>query len=223
MSSPLYLFYEAVAVTATAATLPLLLELLITGVGNLLPRRMVGGVNPCDAIRLHVLVPAYNEALLIQRTVGSLRASNLLSAESSASIIVIAHNCTDATALLAEAAGAVVLRESGPAGKGYAVEFGFAHAKTHGATHVTVIDADSTVSENLIGETIAAFKRGADATQVRYELDDMNDPKRPVYEMDGYGQEAMDITVDYLELLGGNKVAVAKSGANSTQSPVIPQ
>src|SRR5882757_5229776 len=177
MSSPLYLFYEAVAVTATAATLPLLLELLITGVGNLLPRRMVGGVNPCDAIRLHVLVPAYNEALLIQRTVGSLRASNLLSAESSASIIVIAHNCTDATALLAEAAGAVVLRESGPAGKGYAVEFGFAHAKTHGATHVTVIDADSTVSENLIGETIAAFKRGADATQVRYELDDMNDPK----------------------------------------------
>ncbi len=33
-------------------------------------------------------------------------------------------------------------------------------------------------------------------------FDDMNDPKRPVYEMDGYGEEALDITVDYLDLLG---------------------
>ena len=123
MSSPIYLLYEAVAVTATAATLPLLLELLITGVGNLLPQRKVGGDTACDAVRLHVLVPAHNEALLIQRTVGSLRVSNLLSADSSASIVVIAHNCTDATAPLAEAAGAVVLRESGPAGK----EIGRAH------------------------------------------------------------------------------------------------
>jgi len=51
-------------------------------------------------------------------------------------------------------------------------------------------------------------------------FDDMNDPKRPVYEMDGYGEEALDITVDYLELLGGNKVATARTGG---QTAVIPQ
>lgn len=50
-------------------------------------------------------------------------------------------------------------------------------------------------------------------------FDDMNDPKRPVYDMDGYGEEGLDITVDYLELLGGNKVATARAG----QTAVIPQ
>jgi hypothetical protein len=54
-------------------------------------------------------------------------------------------------------------------------------------------------------------------------FDDMNDPKRPVYDMDGYGEEALDITVDYLELLGGNKVAVARSGNTAAQTAVIPQ
>ena len=34
--------------------------------------------------------------------------------------------------------------------------------------------------------------------------------------MDGYGEEALDITVDYLDLLGGNKVAVAgPAGSNA--------
>ncbi|MFO0788722.1 MAG: carboxy terminal-processing peptidase [Pirellulales bacterium] len=51
----------------------------------------------------------------------------------------------------------------------------------------------------------------------------MNDPKRPVFEMDGYGEEALDITVDYLELLGGNKVAAARAGAAAQQSAIIPQ
>ncbi len=54
-------------------------------------------------------------------------------------------------------------------------------------------------------------------------FDDMNDPKRPVYEMDGYGKEALNITVDYLELLGGNKVAVARPGNTTGQTAVIPQ
>ena len=40
----------------------------------------------------------------------------------------------------------------------------------------------------------------------------MTDPSRPVYEMNGYGKEALDIAVDYLELLGANRVAVARPG-----------
>lgn len=48
--------------------------------------------------------------------------------------------------------------------------------------------------------------------------DGLNDPKRPVYQMDGYGEEALDITVDYLDLLGGNKVAVARPLANQPQA-----
>lgn len=40
----------------------------------------------------------------------------------------------------------------------------------------------------------------------------LTDPQRPVFEKDGYGEEALDITVDYLEMLGGNKIAVARPG-----------
>ena len=45
----------------------------------------------------------------------------------------------------------------------------------------------------------------------------MTDPTRPVYEMDGYGQEAIDITVDYVDLLGGNKIAVARQATAVAQ------
>jgi carboxyl-terminal processing protease len=63
-----------------------------------------------------------------------------------------------------------------------------------------------------------------DADKEQEEMfNDMNDPKRPVFEMDGYGEEALDITVDYLNLLGGNKVAVARPGANTAQGAAVPQ
>jgi carboxyl-terminal processing protease len=47
--------------------------------------------------------------------------------------------------------------------------------------------------------------------------DDLSDPNRPIFEMDGYGEEALDVTVDYLDLLGGNKVAVNRPMANQPQ------
>jgi carboxyl-terminal processing protease len=50
----------------------------------------------------------------------------------------------------------------------------------------------------------------------------VSDPNRPVFEMDGYGEEAIDITVDYLDLLGGNKVANARPTANLPQA-ALPQ
>ena len=35
--------------------------------------------------------------------------------------------------------------------------------------------------------------------------------------MDGYGEESLDITVDYLDLLGSNRVAVARSASAEYQ------
>ena len=52
-------------------------------------------------------------------------------------------------------------------------------------------------------------------------FDNMNDPKRPVYEQDGYGEEGLDITTDYLELLGGNKVAIGRPEAGAPHAAVI--
>jgi hypothetical protein len=39
--------------------------------------------------------------------------------------------------------------------------------------------------------------------------------------MDGYGEEALDITVDYLDLLGGNRVAIARPAGG--QAAVVSQ
>ena len=47
------------------------------------------------------------------------------------------------------------------------------------------------------------------------------DPDRPVFERDGYGDEALNITVDYLDLLGGNKVAIAHPGTAARSSTVV--
>lgn len=60
-------------------------------------------------------------------------------------------------------------------------------------------------------EKFLAERKELDSDKEQEELfENMTDPTRPVYEMDGYGQEAIDITIDYLDLLGGNKVAVAR-------------
>jgi carboxyl-terminal processing protease len=64
-----------------------------------------------------------------------------------------------------------------------------------------------TVSLNK--DKFIAERKELDADQDEEDLfNDMNDPGRPVYKKDGYGFEALDVAVDYLELLGGNKVAV---------------
>jgi carboxyl-terminal processing protease len=60
-------------------------------------------------------------------------------------------------------------------------------------------------------------RKELDSEKEQEELfDDMTDPTRPVYEMDGYGEEALDVSVDYLNLLGGNKIAIGGE-ANSQQ------
>src|SRR4051812_5146972 len=53
---------------------------------------------------LHVIIPAHNEAAGIQATIASVREQTV----GADSVTVIADNCQDATAALAEQAGAVV-------------------------------------------------------------------------------------------------------------------
>ena len=63
-----------------------------------------------------------------------------------------------------------------------------------------------------------------DAEKKQEEMfDDMTNPSRPVYEMDGYGEEALDIVVDYLDLLGVNRIAVARPAAGEPQARVLSQ
>ncbi len=74
-------------------------------------------------------------------------------------IWVIADNCTDNTASLAEAAGARCLVRTDPEhpGKGQAMQFAFAHSSESRADAVVIIDADSVVNEHFLSALAASL------------------------------------------------------------------
>lgn len=87
---------------------------------------------------ISVLIPAYNEAEHIQATVTAVRLLRDAGLESE--ILVVDDGSTDATAVLAERAGAdIVYRQSVRRGKGQALNTAFALA--HGET-LLLLDAD---------------------------------------------------------------------------------
>lgn len=107
----------------------------------LLPLRRHTAVSANEAgLRFVVLVPAHNEEEWVARTVERIRQQTAASAE----IIVIADNCTDATAARAEAAGAVVWERNDTThlGKAYAMNFAFKRLAANPPDAVVCIDAD---------------------------------------------------------------------------------
>lgn len=162
------------------AFIPVLLAgLLLTGlpsavmVGYLMLLTLLSGRLPAPApsrqARFVVLVPAHNEAEVIERTVRSLL--QLDYPPEQFRVQVVADNCTDATAALAEAAGARVwVRQDDTArGKGYALRFAYAKVLAEGwADAVVVVDADTEASSNLLSAFAARLAMGAGAVQAYY-------------------------------------------------------
>jgi len=157
-------------------TLPLVAELAVLTLASLFPKRQAPKSVSSSPIHLAVIIPAHNEEVLIASCVESLRVS---AAGSATRIIAVAHNCSDRTAERAAEAGAEVVRYNDPQakGKGSALRFGFAYAAAQGSDAVLVVDADSTVSDNLVSVVRDAFAHGAEAVQCRYEMESSS--KRP--------------------------------------------
>lgn len=166
------LLFSVCGAVLVLVTLPLVLELSVTTLANLLSAsrrsRIISASSAANKVALSVIVPAHNEELLVSRSVRSLRASG----GEGINIYVVAHNCSDATAERAASAGAEVLELNDPetAGKGFALRYGFEHALKAGASAVMVIDADSTVSSNTIPAVQAALAQGTRIAQCRYEM-----------------------------------------------------
>lgn len=103
-----------------------------------------------------ILVPAHNEALIISQTLETLRRQ----LPEGARILVVADNCTDASAVLAREAGADVIErnDAGRRGKGYALDFGRSHLQASVPEAVIILDADCTIDrasiELLTGEAL---------------------------------------------------------------------
>jgi cellulose synthase/poly-beta-1,6-N-acetylglucosamine synthase-like glycosyltransferase len=153
------------------ATLPLFAEMLVLSAAALLPEARAGEKNGgSGCASLTVLVPAHNEEALIGRCVRSVMASGA----SGVDVLVIAHNCTDATAMRARDAGADVLVLDDPrqVGKGCALSYGFTATLARSSHGVLVIDADSVIEPGLVERVQRRLSTGTPALQCRYELFD---------------------------------------------------
>lgn len=122
------------------------LVLSIEALTSLLPvrKRLSDPARP----RCAVLIPAHDEEAGIAATVLNVRAQ----LTSDDRIIVVADNCTDATAAAARNAGAEVFERSDPVnrGKGFALDFGVKHLESDPPRIVVVVDADCRLGEGAL-------------------------------------------------------------------------
>jgi hypothetical protein len=123
------------------------------------------------ALRFAVIVPAHNEEQSVAAAVASLRADRY---EPEPVILVVADNCTDATAERAAAAGARVLtrRDEANRGKSFALDAGIAWLERSGADFdiYVVVDADTTVEPGFFAGLAVEFARGAEIAQAHYAV-----------------------------------------------------
>lgn len=115
-----------------------------------------------------VLVPAHNEATGISVTLKAL----LPCLTSCDRLIVVADNCSDETAAVAQALNVTVIERHDleKRGKGYALDFGLSFLASDPPDVVVVVDADCTVADNTIAQIshLAVIKQRP--VQARYLL-----------------------------------------------------
>lgn len=115
-----------------------------------------------------VLVPAHDEEPVIAATLDSLTALDY--PPERVDVVVVADNCTDATAAVARNAGATVLEREDPTrrGKGHALAWAFDRIleQRPDVEAVCVVDADCAVSPNLLRAVDRRLRNGAVAVQV---------------------------------------------------------
>jgi cellulose synthase/poly-beta-1,6-N-acetylglucosamine synthase-like glycosyltransferase len=129
-------------------------------------------------LRFDLIVPAHDEQDGIAETVKSLLAID--HPRDLFRVVVVADNCTDATAERARAAGAEVLVRDDLAnrGKGQALAYAFERSLAGAADAVVVVDADTLVSANLLRAFSARLEAGARAVQADYAVRNAGDSWR---------------------------------------------
>jgi cellulose synthase/poly-beta-1,6-N-acetylglucosamine synthase-like glycosyltransferase len=126
-------------------------------------------------LRFDVIVPAHNEESVIGAVIASLKGIDWPADQFR--VIVVADNCTDATAGIATAAGAHVMQrlDMEHRGKGYALDFAFKASRARcWADAVVVVDADAQVSPNILESFACRIERGEHAVQAHYGVSNTN-------------------------------------------------
>ncbi|HKW78673.1 MAG TPA: glycosyltransferase family 2 protein [Candidatus Limnocylindria bacterium] len=122
--------------------------------------------------RFAILVPAHDEERVIARALQDL--GHLEYPPERYDVLVVADNCTDDTAAVARAHGALVYERHDPASaaKGYALRWLLDRVRTERLAYdaFVVVDADSSVAPNFLRAMDARLEAGARAIQAHYAV-----------------------------------------------------
>lgn len=146
-----------VALTAVGLTVKGLQTMQARTLGRRPPRPVARRTQPPSALEsgpvtVAVVVPAHNEAATIEQTIHSC----LHQTYPIAQMIVVADNCTDATAALARAAGATVIEGSGGS-KAAAQNLALPHVV---ADLVVALYGDNTLDATAVAHLVATMRAG---------------------------------------------------------------
>jgi glycosyltransferase involved in cell wall biosynthesis len=162
-------YFIVVVVAASIFALPATAACLYLLFLTLLSARVAPPPASSRRMFFDIIVPAHDEAGGIGKTISSLQ--QLSWPGDRYRIVVVADNCTDATASVSRQAGATVIErhDATRRGKGYALARAFDWSRSAGiADAIVVVDADSVVSANLLESFAARIETGACALQAHY-------------------------------------------------------
>lgn len=199
-------------------TLPGTIELLILTIAALFLKKGVASELHDKTLtlpRLAIVMPAHNEANGIAACIANLQLS--LNQSTGCDLVVIADNCQDSTAYIAEQAGARVLIRHNDInrGKGYALDYAFSILLAENYDGFLVIDADSRVDTQLVRDFQFAFAQGINALQCRYRIANPDASRRArlqhiawlaFNELRSMGREKLKVSVGIL----GNGFALSR-------------
>ena len=134
----------------------------------LISRRENASIEGNPAHTFAIVIPAHNEEKNISTTLYS--CAKLDYPKDKYKIFVIADNCSDRTAEVAENNGAVCLKryDQGKKGKGFALEWGFRQILPEGHDALVVLDADCQLDDHALRVFDYYLEKGEKVLQANY-------------------------------------------------------
>lgn len=132
------------------------------------PRQTIPPVAHQHSFRM--VIPAHNEALVLEPVLRRLQALEYPQAQ--VEVIVVADNCTDATAAIARRCGVRVIERVSATerGKGHALAYAFATLRAESFDAYVVLDADTFVEPDLLAVFNRYLGRGHRVMQAHYDV-----------------------------------------------------
>ncbi len=131
----------------------------------LIPQGNIDNRSASGYSKFVIVIPAHNEERVIAKTLDS--CARIDYPKDSFRIAVIADNCTDDTAKIAQSYGALVLERTHDTlhGKGYALEWAFNELVSEDFDGILVLDADCVIDSNVLEIANKYFAAGCSVLQ----------------------------------------------------------